>query len=45
MAVAGDLLVVPAAGLKLTGQNYAPEATPVTGNVSGPAVIGFKVKS
>jgi outer membrane protein assembly factor BamB len=45
MAVAGDLLVVPAAGLKLTGQNYAPEATPVASTVTGPAVIGLKVKS
>jgi outer membrane protein assembly factor BamB len=44
-AVAGDLLVVPAAGLKLTADNYAPEATPVAGTVSGPAVIGLKVKS
>jgi outer membrane protein assembly factor BamB len=45
MAVAGDLLVVPAAGPKLVSQNYAPEATPIAGNVSGPAVIGLKVKS
>jgi alcohol dehydrogenase (cytochrome c) len=45
MAVAGDLLVVPAAGLKLTGQNYAPEATPVASTVTGPAVIGLKIKS
>jgi len=44
-AVAGDLLVVPAAGLKLTGDSYAPEATPVAGTVSGPAVLGLKVKS
>ena len=44
-AVAGDLLVVPAAGLKLTADNYAPEATPVAGTVSGPAVLGLKVKS
>jgi outer membrane protein assembly factor BamB len=43
MAVAGDLLVVPAAGVKLVSQNYAPEASPVAGNVDGPAVIGLKV--
>lgn len=44
-AVAGDLLVVPAAGAKLTGPKYAPEATPVAGTVNGPAVIGYKLKS
>lgn len=44
-AVAGDLLVVPAAGLKLVGDNYAPEATPVAVGDSGPAIIGFKLKS
>jgi outer membrane protein assembly factor BamB len=44
-AVAGDLLVVPAAGLKLVGAKYAPEATPIAGTVSGAAVLGFKVKA
>lgn len=42
-AVAGDLLIVPSAGAKLTGDNYEPEATPVASNVSGPAVIALKV--
>lgn len=44
-AVAGDLLVVPAAGLKLVSSNYKPEATPVAVGDSGPAIIGFKLKS
>lgn len=44
-AVAGDLLVVPAAGLKLVGDDYKPEATPVAVGDSGPAIIAFKLKS
>ncbi|MGB3304929.1 MAG: PQQ-binding-like beta-propeller repeat protein, partial [Thermomicrobiales bacterium] len=43
-AIAGDLLIVPSAGAKLTSKDYKPEATPVTGDVSGPAVIAFKLK-
>jgi outer membrane protein assembly factor BamB len=45
-AVAGDLLVVPAAGAKLVSQSYAPEATPIA-SASNPsaALIGFKVGS
>lgn len=42
-AVAGDVLVVPAAGLKLVGPDYTPEATPVAVGDSGPAIIGFRV--
>lgn len=45
LAVAGDLLVVPAAGVKLVREDYAPEATPIAGSVTGPAVIGLKVKA
>jgi outer membrane protein assembly factor BamB len=44
-AVAGDMLVVPAAGLKLVPQDYKPEVTPVAVGDSGPAIIGFKLKS
>lgn len=44
-AIAGDLLVVPSAGAKLTGDTYAPEGTPIAGTVTGPAVIGYKVKA
>ena len=43
-AVAGDLLVVPSAGAKLVSDTYAPESTPVAGTVTGPAVIGYKLK-
>lgn len=42
-AVAGDLLVVPAAGAKLVSQDYSPEATPVATSDAGPALIGFKI--
>lgn len=45
LAVAGDLLIVPSAGAKLVRQDYAPEATPVASNVSGPAVIAYRVKA
>jgi outer membrane protein assembly factor BamB len=44
-AVAGDLLVVPAAGAKLVSKSYAPEATPVATSDAGAALIGFKVSS
>lgn len=44
-AVAGDLLVVPSAGAKLVSDTYAPEATPVAGTATGPAVIGYKIKA
>lgn len=44
-AVSGDLLVVPAAGLKLVGDNYVPEASPVAVGDTGPAILGFKLKS
>jgi len=40
-AVAGDLLVVPAAGLKLVGEGYQPEASPVAVGDSGPAFIAI----
>lgn len=45
LAVAGDLLVVPSAGAVLTREGYAPEATPTATNLSGPMLIGFKVKA
>ena len=45
LAVAGDLLIVPSAGAKLTRQDYAPEATPAASNVSGSAVIAYRVKA
>jgi outer membrane protein assembly factor BamB len=45
MAVANDLLIVPSAGPKLTPKNYKPETTPVKGNISGPAVVAFKLKA
>jgi len=44
-AVAGDLLVVPAAGTKLVTEDYTPEATPAAVSDAGPALIGFKVKA
>lgn len=44
-AVAGDLLVVPAAGAKLVSQSYVAEATPVATSDAGPALIGFKIGS
>ncbi len=44
-AVAGDLLVVPAAGLKLVAEDYAPEASPVAVSDAGSAIIGFRLPS
>lgn len=38
-----DILVVPAAGPRLVGPDYKPEATP-TGKVdAGPAIVGFRL--
>jgi outer membrane protein assembly factor BamB len=44
-AVAGDLLVVPAAGLKIVSEDYVPEASPVAVSDAGAAIIGFKLPS
>jgi outer membrane protein assembly factor BamB len=44
-AVAGDLLLVPAAGLKLVPDDYTPEASPVATGDTGPALIAFKLPS
>jgi outer membrane protein assembly factor BamB len=44
-AVAGDLLVVPAAGAKLVSNDYVSEATPVATSNAGPALIAFKVSA
>jgi outer membrane protein assembly factor BamB len=44
-AVAGDLLVVPAAGTRLVSEDYAPEASPVAASDAGPALIGFRVRT
>ncbi|HEU0164596.1 MAG TPA: PQQ-binding-like beta-propeller repeat protein [Thermomicrobiales bacterium] len=44
-AVAGDLLIVPAAGAKLVSQTYVAESTPTASTGTGAAVVAFKVKS